>query len=224
MRSANARMNCDGIDPLPVEMAGVEVEAEFFAMVERLERSFGGENIEGDLGRVDFQREFHAALAEHVQDRVPAFGEQSSKPASIMSGGTGGKSHEQVPDAAAGEAVDDCDAELRWPPGRSVLISSAARWRTPSGIAVAPDVWRQDRLVTLVDRDRSTACPTRWLLIAKHCRSFAVEDLPAGVAVVVLGQGALRLRSGRPSRRARGRRSQSRLALRASSSRGKSAH
>ncbi len=47
----------------------------------------------------------------------------------------------------AGLASKNCRAA--WPP---FIIFSAARWRTPSGFAVAPDVRRQDRLVPFVDQ------------------------------------------------------------------------
>src|SRR4029077_17819971 len=66
----------DRIDHLPVQVAGIEVEAEHRTMVDRLERSLGRVDIEGDLGLMDFQRELDAALLEDVQDGVPAVGEK----------------------------------------------------------------------------------------------------------------------------------------------------
>ena len=38
-------------------------------------RPLGRVNIEGDLGRMDLQRELDAAFLEDVEDRVPAVGE-----------------------------------------------------------------------------------------------------------------------------------------------------
>ena len=64
-----------GVDALPVEVAGVEVEAELLAAAERVERPLGGDDVEGDLGGMHLQREPHAALGEHVEDRIPALGE-----------------------------------------------------------------------------------------------------------------------------------------------------
>ena len=66
----------DRIDPLPEQMAGIEIEAELFAAVERLERSLGGVQVEGDLRRMNFQGEPHAALAEDVQNRIEPLGQQ----------------------------------------------------------------------------------------------------------------------------------------------------
>ena len=65
----------DRIDALPQQMARVEVEAELLAVAERVERPSGGDDVERDLGRMHFEREPHAALAEHVEDRIPALGE-----------------------------------------------------------------------------------------------------------------------------------------------------
>ena len=45
----------DRIDPLPEQMAGIEVEAELLALVECLERPLGRVHIEGDFGRMHFQ-------------------------------------------------------------------------------------------------------------------------------------------------------------------------
>ena len=47
----------DRIDPLPVEMAGIEVESELLPAPEGLEGPFGGDQIVGDLGGVDLERD-----------------------------------------------------------------------------------------------------------------------------------------------------------------------
>src|SRR6478736_3459541 len=65
----------DRVNALPEQMAGVEIEAELFAIVEGLERSPRGHQVERDLRRMHLERIPHAALAEHVEDRIPAIGE-----------------------------------------------------------------------------------------------------------------------------------------------------
>ena len=57
-------------------MAGIEVEAELLAAIDGRQRPLGRVKVEGDLGRVHFQRELHAALAEHVENRIEPLGEQ----------------------------------------------------------------------------------------------------------------------------------------------------
>ena len=69
-------MNSTGSTPCQMQVAGIEVEAELLAVVERFERPLGGVDVEGDFGRMDFQRELDAALGEDVEDRVEALGEQ----------------------------------------------------------------------------------------------------------------------------------------------------
>ena len=66
----------DRINPLPQQMAGVEVETEFLATIDRRERLLGAVEIERDLGRMDFEREADAAIGEDVQDRVETLGEE----------------------------------------------------------------------------------------------------------------------------------------------------
>src|SRR5580692_803865 len=64
------------IDPLPQQVAGVEVESEFLAAVERLDRALSRIDIECDLGRMNFQREFDPAFLKYVENRIPALGQQ----------------------------------------------------------------------------------------------------------------------------------------------------
>src|SRR5947209_3595963 len=63
-----------GIDELVVEMAGVEVDPEGGAVADGLERLLRGDDVVGDLRRMDLQAEAHALLVEHVHDRVTAVG------------------------------------------------------------------------------------------------------------------------------------------------------
>jgi hypothetical protein len=56
----------DRIDPLPVEVAGIEVESELLAAAERLESALGGDQIVGDLRGVDLEREADATFGEDV--------------------------------------------------------------------------------------------------------------------------------------------------------------
>ena len=104
-----------------------------------------------------FEREPHAALAEHVEDRVPALGELLE---AVVDHRLGHRREriEQVPDARAGEAVDDADAELLGGAGR--VLHVLGRAAIDAGrIAVAPHVRRQDRLVPLRRCDRTPPGP-----------------------------------------------------------------
>ena len=69
-----------------------------------------------------------------------------------------------------------------------------------------------------------TAWPTRWLPIAQHLQAVALEQLAAARGSSRRRRAPRRRRSGRPSRRARGRRSPSAPAFSASSVSGRSAH
>ena len=104
------------IDALPDQVAGVEVEAELLAVVQRLQGPLGRVQVEGDLGRVHLQGELHAALAEHVEDRVEPLGQQLE---AVVDHRRRDRREriEQVPDARAGEAVDHAHAELLGGPG-----------------------------------------------------------------------------------------------------------
>src|SRR4029079_8745810 len=65
----------DRVHTLPNEMARIEVESELLAVTDGLECPLGRIDIERDFGRVHFEREPHAAIAEYVEDRIPPLGE-----------------------------------------------------------------------------------------------------------------------------------------------------
>src|SRR5437762_3526723 len=74
-RPRNASRLRHGAHALPVQVAGVEQEAELLATVEHFQRAFRAVQVEGDLAGVDFKGEPHAGVAAGVEDRVPAVGE-----------------------------------------------------------------------------------------------------------------------------------------------------
>ena len=65
----------DRAHSLPVEMAGVEVEAELLAAAESPKGPLSGEDVEGDLGGMYLEGEPHAGFREHIEDRMPPLGE-----------------------------------------------------------------------------------------------------------------------------------------------------
>ena len=137
------------IDPLPDQVAGIEVEAELGAVVQRGQRPLGGVDVEGDFRGMDFQGELHVALGKHVEDRVEPLGQQLE--AGVDHGRRDGRERvEQVPDARTGEAVDDVQPQLLGRPG-GVFQFFGGPGAHAGRVAVAPDVRRQDRLVP---RDR----------------------------------------------------------------------
>src|SRR5699024_12253804 len=74
---ANGEVGDEGerIDLLPHEVGGVPVPPEGGPVVHGLQGAPGGPVVVGDLRGMDLMGETHAALVEHVQDRVPAVGE-----------------------------------------------------------------------------------------------------------------------------------------------------
>src|SRR5262249_61523539 len=50
------------VDPLPVQVARVEEEAELLAFVERLEHQLGAGQVEGELPRMDLAGKLHPAV------------------------------------------------------------------------------------------------------------------------------------------------------------------
>ena len=195
----------DRIEVLPHHVARVPVEPERLAVADRLERAPRRPVVVGDLGRMHLVREPHAALVEHVEDRIPRSA-KSWKPASIRSARTGGNiaTYGQMDDPVKPTTVSTPSAR---PAARcsSFLPPPAA---DALGVAVAPHARRQDRLVPEVDGSSHTACPTRWLEIAYTLESVPLEDLATLVEVAVLVPAPGR--GGRPSTRSRGRRSPSR--------------
>ena len=145
MRSGKARRNSTGSTHLPEQVAGVEVEAELGAVVERLEGRLGRVDVEGDLGRVDFQAELDAALLEDVEDRVPALGQELE---AVVDHRVGDRRErvEQVPDRRAGEAVDDLHARASAAARAVSFISWIGPLATPSGLP-SPQTCRQDPVV-----------------------------------------------------------------------------
>ena len=110
----------------------------------------------------------------------------SSKPASIIGGRHRRKRIEQVPDARAGEAVDDADAQLLRRAGR-VLQFFGGPGVDAGRIAVAPHVRRQDRLVPLVDRvEHGLADQVR--ADGVDLQVVALQQVAAAGAIAVVGQ------------------------------------
>lgn len=139
----------DGIDTLPDEVAGVEVEAEFLAPVECLECAFGGVEVEGDFGGVNFEGEFDATVFEDVENWVPAFGEELE--AAFDHGFGGGREVvEEVPDGGSGKSVDDADVEFLCGAG-CVFHFFGGAMVNAGGVAITPNIVRKDALVTGVD-------------------------------------------------------------------------
>ena len=66
----------DRTHTLPMQVAGVEIETELGPSAQGLDRPLRRVNVERDLRRMDFMRELHSALGKHIQNRIPAFGQQ----------------------------------------------------------------------------------------------------------------------------------------------------
>ncbi len=130
-------------------MAGVKVEAELFAIIQRSQRSFRGVDVERDLGWVYFQCELDAAFLEHVQDRVPSF-RQQLEAVVIHRFRRWREVVDQVPDAGAGEAVDHSDAHPLSGTRRVLHFFNRSLVHS-CGVAIFPNVWRKNVFVAGID-------------------------------------------------------------------------
>ena len=135
----------DGVDALPVQVAGVEEDAELLAGVQHVEDDFGRVEVEGELPRMHLAGEADAAVARGVEDRVPLRGERLQgvgdhpRLGRGVAGGVG-------PNRRAGEAAHDVRAQLLGEAeGRAQLLGGAVRHAV--GPAVAPDVVGHQRFV-----------------------------------------------------------------------------
>ena len=99
------------IDPLPAEVAWIEVDAEGSVMFDSLERRAERHRIVGDLGWVHLQGEADPLVSEDIKDRLPPSREVL---VSIRDHLLGDRREgiEIRPDLRAGEAVDHLDAEV----------------------------------------------------------------------------------------------------------------
>ncbi|MEY3457392.1 MAG: hypothetical protein RL215_549 [Planctomycetota bacterium] len=139
----------DGVDALPDEVAGVEIEAELLAAIECLQGAFRGVDIEGDFGGVNFEGKFDTAVFEDVEDGIPAFGEELEAAFDHGFGGWG-EIIKEVPDGGAGEAIHDTHIKFLGSTGRVFHFFSGPLVDS-GGIAIAPDVIREDTFVAGVN-------------------------------------------------------------------------
>ena len=149
------------VDALVAEMGRIVIEAEALVALDGGDGALGRGDVEGDLGRVNFEAEVHVGLVEGVEDRAEALAEvgETGVPVGLRSRREG---VDRVPDAGPGEAVDDgregvaaLAAGLRVEEGAGGLGGEGEFLRGALahalGIAVAPDVGRENGLVALVD-------------------------------------------------------------------------
>ena len=194
----------DRIDPLPDQVARVEVEAELLAVVQRLQRPLGRVQIEGDLRRMHLQGELHAALAEHVEDRVEPLGQQLEAVVDHLRRDRR-EGIQQGPDARAGEAVDHADAQLlRGPGGVDHVLGGPGV--DLGRVAVAPNVRRQDRLVPRVDVVQHRLAD-QVVADGEHLQVVLFQQFAFLGAVVVLVEGLIDLEVVAPAGQFRARRS-----------------
>ena len=145
MRVAELVDEGGGVEELVLEVAGVEVDPEAGAVADRGERLARGQEVVGDLGGVDLEREAHALGLEDVDDRAPQLRERRVA-ALDLDEVVGRERVEEVPDRRAGEARHHVDPELRRRAG-GVLHPLGRALAHARGVAVAPHLGRQDRLV-----------------------------------------------------------------------------
>jgi hypothetical protein len=127
----------------------------------RVDRLLGARDVEGDLGRVHLEGEIDVRAVERLEDRAEAFAEISK--AGVPVGlGRRREGVDRVPDRRAGETVDDggklvgfaaaglgVEEEAGGLGGGDHLLGGPLAHAL--GLAVAPHVGREDRLVAGVD-------------------------------------------------------------------------
>ena len=198
----------DRVDVLPHHVRRIPVEPERLTVIDRLERAHRSSSSRRRSRRVHLVREPHALAVEHVEDRVPAVREVLV--ARVDHRRRHRREHRHVrPDRRPGEADDGVDAELACDPRRSLHVVGGALPHA-LGVAVAPRVRAQDRLVPEVDRVVAHGLPGEVVRDRVHLEPVAL----AGSRGARRGSPAPRRRAsgrgGRPSRRSRARRSPTR--------------
>ena len=139
----------DVVDALIAEVGGVVVEAEGGVEVEGFEGALGAADVEGDFGGMDFEGVADAALLEFIEDGDEALGEVLVSCVDLA-GKDWWEAVAEMPDAGAGEAIDDIDAEALGGVGGLFEFFGGAL-ADAFRVAVAVDVVGEDGLVTGVD-------------------------------------------------------------------------
>ena len=164
------------VQELVLEVARIEVDAEARPVADRGQRLARRDEVVGDLGRVDLEREPDALGLEDVDDRPPALGELLVAALDRVEV-VGRERVDHVPGRRAREAGDDVDAELGRGAG-GVLHRLRGPLPHPFGIAVPPDLFRQHALVALVDRI-AHRLPHEVVADRPAAEVVALEQLPA---------------------------------------------
>ena len=145
----------DRVDPLPLQVTRVEVEAERLPPADRVERAIGGNQVERDLRRVNLEREADTVLLERIEDRMPQLG----KP--LVAGSDRRFADwreriEKMPDRRSGEAADDRHPEA--PCGARGILH---RLHRPGALPfrVAGQLGRRKRVGPVVVGNRRRAGP-----------------------------------------------------------------
>jgi hypothetical protein len=185
----------DVVHALIAQVRGIVVEAEALVAPYRVDGALGRGDVEGYLRRVHFESEIHVHLVELGEDRLPAIREivESLLPVFLIGGREG---VDGMPDARAGEAVDDgreagglgggVDEVAAGAGGVDHLLGGALT--DAFGLTIAPDVRRQDQLVALVDQV-ADGLADQVRGNGEGAQAVRLEDIPAALAVaLVLGR------------------------------------
>lgn len=181
----------DGVDSLPNQVAGIEVEAELLAVADGIERPASGEQVECDLSRMHLQRESHAAFAEDIEDWIPALG-KLLEPIDDHRLRHGRERVEQMPDARTGKAIDDRDAEFLRGAGSVLHLFGGALIDT-GGFAVAPNPRRENRLVPLIN-EVAYRLPDKVVADGVTLQVVPIEQVAFAGDVLAIGQGFVHLK------------------------------
>ena len=96
---------------LPEKMAGIEVESELLAVIQRFKGALRGHDIKSDFRGVHLKSEFHAVVLEDVKDRMPHLRKEIE---SVVDGLLRHRREavKHVPDRRTGKAGHDFDPQI----------------------------------------------------------------------------------------------------------------
>ena len=135
----------DVINTLIAEMTRVIVETKRFPAIKCFNRAFRRNDVKRNLGGMHLQSELDSDFVKYVKDRIPAVREVF-KAGIDLPRVIRWERVEEMPDGAAGEAVNDVHAEFCGGAGRVFHLFRGA-FLNAARFAVAPHIFRHDALV-----------------------------------------------------------------------------
>src|SRR5258708_1057714 len=167
-------------------MAGIKVDAKCRSAIDSLQRLFGGVNIVSDFSRVNFKGEFDADFFKNIHDGVKASSEFAVACIDHFISGRR-EAVEQMREGAAGETIQDLDGKFR---GRSCRVHEFLTGALADAfwIAIAPDAWRENALVPLVNNGITNRLPNQVIADCITLQAVFVPNVPTEFYIFIVGK------------------------------------